>query len=73
VYPKYNTAPLDIRVTMKRKVKSWLKQQLGEQFSSCRMTIPSGENEKHQTYCVPKYLHAQFKEWASKELNDLGL
>jgi hypothetical protein len=73
VFSKYNSAPLDARVTMKRKVKNWLKTQLGDKFQSCRMTIPSGDNDKHQTYCVPRHLHVQFKDWAAKELTELGL
>jgi hypothetical protein len=58
---------------MKRKVKQWLKAKLGADFKNCRMVVPTGDNQNHQTYCVPGKFVTEFRSWALQEMKDLGM
>ncbi|KAJ3321595.1 hypothetical protein HDV06_004010 [Boothiomyces sp. JEL0866] len=68
MYPDYNRKfSVEKRVDMKRKVKHWLKQKLGDQFSRCMMQITSKGNDNHQTYGISVDLMDEFKEWAIEQ------
>ncbi|KAJ3275104.1 hypothetical protein HDV01_001243 [Terramyces sp. JEL0728] len=68
MYPDYNRKfSVEKRVDMKRKVKHWLKQKLGDQFSKCMMQITSKGNDNHQTYGISVDLMEEFKKWAIEQ------
>ena len=58
---------------MKRLVKQWLKEQLGDDFQDCLMTITSGDKDNHQTYGISNDLMPSFKIWGKEQLQRMKL
>jgi hypothetical protein len=61
----YKTLPTDARVAVKRAVKQFLHQELGEKLKEC---ILWAEENDFQTYGVPEQLVPKFNSWAAQEL-----
>lgn len=70
--PTYNGLSKIIRVNLKRAVKTWLLQKLGNQSNQC--VIYSTKNGKsHHTYGVPKAVLEDFVAWAKEALVGEGI
>lgn len=68
IYPAYTQLATEIRLDMKRKVKGWLKLNVGKDFGQCRVLIDDG-GKGHVTYCVPNHFETFFLKWAQEEIN----
>jgi hypothetical protein len=72
ILPAYNNIDRKIRVELKRKVKDYLRNLLGESFNSCIIKFEKN-GVKHHSYGVKQDQIPQFKVWAVTELRGYGL
>ncbi|EGF82873.1 hypothetical protein BATDEDRAFT_34500 [Batrachochytrium dendrobatidis JAM81] len=65
--PIYNTLPKNKRVEMKRAVKKYLTESLGENFEQCVLrTLRDGPGSGiHHTYGVPETIEPEFRKWSA--------
>jgi hypothetical protein len=61
-----------IRVAMKRKVKSYLQQLLGDKFQSCVINALRN-NEQHHTYGIESKNQKEFLAWAKTAMKAMGV
>ncbi|KAJ3416754.1 hypothetical protein HDV05_000128 [Chytridiales sp. JEL 0842] len=63
---RYNVAlPTEAKVAVKKAVRSFLLQEMGEKIKDC---ILWSESSDFQTYGVPDFLVPKFNSWAAQEL-----
>ncbi|KAJ3228787.1 hypothetical protein HDU81_005881 [Chytriomyces hyalinus] len=65
IMPDFKSLSRDARIAVKRGVKLFLQQGMGDRFHECMFTL---EGAEHHTYGVPDDLLTGFKAWAVDEL-----
>ncbi|KAI8928591.1 hypothetical protein BC831DRAFT_95532 [Entophlyctis helioformis] len=68
--PAYNATPKERRVEMKRLVKNYLMEKMGDAFTSCILFSTRGK-ETHHTYGIMRSLEPEFRQWAIVEMQRL--
>ncbi|KAJ3286924.1 hypothetical protein HDU79_006113 [Rhizoclosmatium sp. JEL0117] len=63
--PEFKSLSRDARVAIKKGVKMFLQQEMGDKFSECVFTVDGAD---HHTYGVPEHLLAEFTQWGRTEL-----
>ncbi|TPX71980.1 hypothetical protein CcCBS67573_g06019, partial [Chytriomyces confervae] len=65
IMPEFKPLSREARIAVKRGVKLFLQQEMGDRFRECMFTL---EGAEHHTYGVPDEMLAGFRDWAVKEL-----
>ncbi|KAJ3245068.1 hypothetical protein HDU77_009594 [Chytriomyces hyalinus] len=65
IMPDFKSLSRDARIAVKRGVKLFLQQEMGDQFHECMFTL---EGAEHHTYGVPDDVLPGFTSWAVEEL-----
>ncbi|KAJ3239454.1 hypothetical protein HDU78_002843 [Chytriomyces hyalinus] len=65
IMPNFKTLSREARIAVKRGVKLFLQQGMGDRFRECMFTL---EGAEHHTYGVPDEMLAEFRDWAVEGL-----